>query len=157
MSGPRGHARPKAAKRLSRQTRSWPLAKRGEPRSRHRREVPSNHARVPSGNPEQGQPGAVRLDAVLLPVLQRAHADTERLRKPRLSEPHEPPKRGDVTGLELPGHDALALVAAQRSLEVLTRELGWIQRRATHGPCPRPATMLGTEISSSTGLSQRKP
>ena len=42
------------------------------------------------------------------------HADAECLRELLLCEPHEAPQRGDVTGLETAGHDALALVAADR-------------------------------------------
>jgi hypothetical protein len=91
---------------------------------RCRRDILSDDPRVPGSNAEQRKSGPVRRHPILLPILQRAHADAEGLGKLFLGQLHESAERGDIAGLETPSHDALALVTPQRARELFPCPFG---------------------------------
>src|SRR6187431_1887144 len=87
--------------------------------SSRRRNVLADDARMPGGDADQREARAVGCRTVLLPILQRAQADPERLGKLHLRELDEPPQRCNVASLELARADALALLARERAPECL--------------------------------------
>lgn len=78
---------------------------------------------MPRGDAEQGERRALRGPAILLPVSERVHADTERLGEPSLREANETPQRGDISRRQLTAHDAGPLFSSESTCEVGSGEL----------------------------------
>lgn len=83
-----------------------------------------NHARLARGDAQEREARPLRRGAILLPVLERPHADAERLGKALLREADETPQRRHVAGRDLARDDARTAV-----LDV--RRLGASSRRAS--------------------------
>jgi hypothetical protein len=87
-------------------------------------QILSQDARMPGGNPQQGQCRPFRMPATLFPVAQRVNTDSQCRRELLLGQSNELSKGNDIipTG-DAPPENPLALFARNRPREVLVGQL----------------------------------